>query len=37
MTFIATVLELTMIAALFEVYNTRVILLGLELEDWPGD
>ena len=31
------ILEITMIAALFEDYNTRVSLLGLEIEDWAGD
>ncbi len=31
------ILEMVMIAALFEDYNTRVNLLGLELEEWAGD
>ena len=31
------ILEIVMIAALFEDYNTRVNLLGLELETWPDD
>ena len=31
------ILEIVMIAALFEDYNRRVSLLGLELEDWSGD
>ena len=31
------ILEITMIAALFEDYNTRVSLLGLDIEDWAGD
>ena len=31
------ILEMVMIAALFEDYNARVNLLGLELEDWAGD